>query len=398
LLPKWKLTLQTAEYLIPIGEISIKDVAKEPPQRFITYFNGTYKNMPKFNINGSLDGLNFYQSSLIREYLVMVHLEDVYLSSNGGIVSNNKRVHIFKQFTPKVGIWPVLESYENVVFPWAASGSVPGHWLNDALCGLIQVPKEIINKSHIIHQFNHDIVLQQLNILGWDTSKVITAKDSWIYAKNAYIVYSLEHLNSLNIAGLPVISRMFRERLGLTSIKPFKYCMTNRPKGPRCIKNYRALLRAAVKTFPDVTWESFVTNEVNISNTARMYAECKFLVCPCGSNCINTIWMGPGSGICVLMANFVDYPNLAWAMILDIYAVGVSNPTWSHFKTGGKANIPFTMKTIDYLMKAVDAQQWPESDNYIDAFELTRTEIRMRNHPELFEYNNGPTFSIAELI
>lgn len=397
-LPRWKLELRAPDYLLPTDEISIKDVAKEPPVRFITFFNGTYSKMPKFNINGSFDGLNYYQSTLVREYLVMVHLQNVYLSSNGGIVSDNKRVRIFKDFTPYVGRWPIRATYDSVVYQFAATGWVPGHWLNDALCGLIQVPKDILNRSYIIHQFKQKIVLQQLKILGWNTSNVISVKDSWIFAKDAYIVYSLEHLNSLNVAGLPVLSRMFRERLGLNDIKPFRYCMTNRPKGPRRIQNYKSLLKAAKRTFPDITWQSFLTNEVNLTKTGIMYAQCKIIVCQCGSNCINTILMSPGSGICILMANFVDYPNFAWAMVLDIWSVGVSHPSWLHFKYGGNANIPFTMKTIAYLIKAVDAQQWPENDNYIDAFDLTRTEIRMRKYSDLFEYNNGPTFSIAELV
>lgn len=397
-MPRWRVNLRAPDYLLPDGEISIKNAVSGRPRRFITFYNGTYSKIPKFNTNISLDGINFYPSTLAREYLVMAHIKNVYLSSNGGIVFNNKRVHIFRESTPYVGRWPIAGTYESVIYPYAANGWVSGHWINDGLCGLIQVPKKIFNKSYVIHQFDQNIVEQQFEILGWDKSKALSIRDQWIFVKDAYIVYGLEHLNSLNVAGLPTLSKMFRKRLGLTEIRPFRYCMTNRPKGPRYIRNYKTLIKTAKDVFPEITWQSFVTNEVNISKTGLMYAQCKILLCPCGSNVINTIWMSPGSGICILMANYIDFPNLAWAMVLNIWAVGISNPKWSHFSTGGRADLAFTMSTIKYLIDAVENKAWPNSNNYIDAFELTRTAQRMKGHPELFEYNNGPTFCIAELI
>ena len=322
----------------------------------------------------------FYETSLVREYTTLRHLENVFVSSSKVISTSRAFLRFWQtEEDPEKRLNTTNIVYENVVYPYCVWGEVFGHFLHDSLPILLQMPDYILNKSVILLQFPIMNSFIYTDLLGYPREKFIYYPDQYIYAKNLYMITPIEDRSGQQIYGFPLLRKKLREKLEVNSIKAEKYVLSNR-EGNRNLWNFKEVASAIKIAFPNIQWEVISIPYNDVKQCSKLVASFKVWFSPGGSNLNNMIYMQKNTGLCIAMADLVDLPNYAAAYMCDIWAIGFNNDFHHIDYRGGACSIEMATKAMDKLLYAMEHGQWPQMSQFFHPFNITRTKISMGNN------------------
>ena len=326
----------------------------------------------------------FYETSLVREYTILRHLQNVFVSSSKVISTERALLRFWNtEENPFKYLDTSNEVYFNVIYLYSIWGEVFGHFFHDSLPMLLLMPDDIVNKSLILLQYYPDAAFVYTDLLSYPRDKFIYYPNTYIFAKNLYMITPIEDRNGLQIVGFPLLRKKLRKKLEVNSIKPEKYALSNRD-GFRHLHNFNEVVEAIKTTFPNISWEVLTIPYDNITQCSKLIASFKIWFSPCGSNINNAVYMQKNTGICLVMANWVDLPNYAVAYMCDLWAIGFNNEFPHHDYWGGKCSISLAIKALEKLLIVIEKGEWPLIDNFFHPFNITRTKQKMNGNMKTF--------------
>jgi hypothetical protein len=326
----------------------------------------------------------FYSSSVAREFDRLVHLKNVYVSSWKMVATRDAMIKVWENTEEVVS--RSLEtgtSYESVVYLYSPWGEVFGHFLHDSLTALIQIPKEIVDKSVIVMQYYPPYCYNYLDFLGYPRNKFVFHYNEYVFAENLYMYVPVESRSGQNVVGIQKLRDILTKKLNLDKIHPNRYVLSNRPKkGYRYIQNFDELVGYIRTNFTNIEWEVLSIPFSKIDVCGRIMRSIKIWFSPCGSNINNVIFMAKGSGVCIAMSQYIDMPNYGQCITCGIWAVGFNNFNMIHHKlNGGNCSSTLLIKSIDCLLYAMKYGQFQAYNNSFHPFNISKTKRKLENNP-----------------
>jgi hypothetical protein len=94
--------------------------------------------------------------------------------------------------------------------------------------------------------------------------------------------------------------------------------------------------------------------------------------------------MSRGSGVCIAMADRLDFPNYACCMTCGIICVGFCNVNIKHHTFGGgNFSIPLTLKSMNSLLNYMKYKEFLNETNFLYPFNLTKIRNLLKPNPEI---------------
>lgn len=302
----------------------------------------------------------YYHTAIFREIVRFYHIKNAYASSNSlvavedGIINfwNSKQRGKRWKFTGS----GVFEHLIHIPCYWSKTF---GHWICDCLVGIILMPKEIVEKSNVLVQFNDKIGREYLDIIGIKRWQMVSSFNCWCYAKNIYIITGDEPFLGHSVYGVPKLAKIISDKLKLQNIEAKKCYLMNREKNlDRYIANFNELYIEVKKTLPNYKWEIFDISPKSAKASIKQWAAVRIMLCHAGSGTFNIPFMKPNTGICTIMPNTIEYGASANAAQLGIWILGMSH-THPIYSYNISVNIPWVITGLMKLCFAVEKGRWP---------------------------------------
>ena len=188
----------------------------------------------------------------------------------------------------------------------------------------------------------------------------------WHFAKNLFLENPIEKVNGLYSYSFPRFINILRKYTGVDNITATRYVLTNRypDTASRYIQNIDILFKELNRQIPTINWEMRKLVFENLNSTAHELASYKLWISPSGSNMKNIMFMNRNiSGVLIVCASQIDMANAGVALIMDIWAIAMTN-NYHHFKPGGgNCDIKKCIECVEYLIFAMKNNYWPEKSH-----------------------------------
>lgn len=138
-----------------------------------------------------------YKPAMVRELLFLYHLKHVYLNAHS-VAYNNTVVSLPYCGPPSLDrnySLNIDQIYTNIIYLYAQF-YVYGHILTDGIvASIIDVPKEIYEKSYVSSFWNYDNLGEYLDLLNITCKGVVPLKINYIQCDNLYLVKPNDLMN-----------------------------------------------------------------------------------------------------------------------------------------------------------------------------------------------------------
>lgn len=274
--------------------------------------------------------------TLSRSIVYITLFKNAYLSStpatrNFQIMTYKEQ---FKDFTVKqkktIGHYPIGVYYTQVWYHW-------GHMVHDFINAMMFVPKEIYDRGFVVptlrtgYAATYDFLY---NIGLADKIKLLDLGDgNQVLVDELYILGTTHYAHGYSVGGFQRLRKLVFNRFQLNGIKPYKFCIINRPGKTRLIHNIKELLQALTEKTKIDEGQKWIIEDSNVSDfnaTVKRWSTIKMVVTPSGSGIYNSIFMQEKTGILVMMTFMMDMPNIHIAAISNIYMIGVGHKKFGH--------------------------------------------------------------------
>ena len=318
-----------------------------------------------------------FSNILAREYSLYLHIQNAYCTPSKGIAIPNYILKIYKKPTfIKPSNIQIEHGYENIIFLYSSWGNVFGHFIHDSLSTLLKFPKKLIEQSMIMVSFPLNICSQYFEIFNIPKDKILCQNGKWYYAHNLYLQYPFESCFGYMSITFPKLVKILREKMGVNTIKAYRYIFSNRPPGAsRHVDNFIEFYNITLKQFPEYEWEiDKGIDYLNLKEIAKTFATFKLLVAPSGSNTVNMLYMNRNytTGICLIHSISADYPIFTNSLMAQIWVNGFCNYWAQHHRGYHKCNIFYGITCIKRMLYALKFNCWPNSayDDMREAFDF----------------------------
>ena len=335
-------TYSELTYYLEIPEVGI------PLVHFDLYPNGTVQcNLKTF----FRENVNFYH---LKNAFVSVVYQRIVTKDNQYFFILY-RTHFKQKFFKSDVKW----GYRYAVFCAIQFPRTFGHWVRDALGGIISMPKEVWDLNPVLISGTPKSIIQEdLKVLGLDHLEIINTGKNFVYAENLFICKGYEDFHGFGIRTFNLTRTKYREYYKLNNIKPTKHVFINK-KGRRHFINLPEVVEM-VNSTSCYEWTLIDPNPSERLNFARMFASILIGVMSGGSLVNNVLFMEEKTGVVPLFANFIDYPNIRICYISNVWCLGVLHEHMKHFGQPGMAKAGAIIKAIEIISYAVSNQRWPD--------------------------------------
>ncbi|EAX90896.1 hypothetical protein TVAG_376800 [Trichomonas vaginalis G3] len=207
-----------------------------------------------------------------------------------------------------------------------------GHLIHDFLCGLMYIPKEVIDQGVVMLAPTVGKCLGQmwLDAIGYGNKiKLLTLKqDEQVLVHKLYYVSTLIFGHGCTIGGFRRLRNLIFDKYKLDQIKPTKFQIINRIGKERLIHNVDELLGNLTlycKIDEGEKWIYTYPNSTDIKDVAKLWSGTKLLIAPAGSGIYNSVFMAPRTGMVIMMTHRIDMPNFHLALAGEFYMIGVGH-------------------------------------------------------------------------
>ena len=364
-----------------VSLLKLKDAADGKDFIYFPTYNSSYSQIVSKN---STRSVCFYSSSIAREYVRYVHMTNAFCSSAKAVAKGDTIFWIGSQYF--LDQLPTAGYYENIVFLYSPWGNIFAHWLQDCLPALLFIPHDIIEKSKIMISFKPEAAMQWLSLFNINESQILYDMDSWYYADNIYMYYSLDPISGLLLHSFAKLKDYLREKFNVNDIKASRFVFSNKNKNEwRSISNMNEFMEYVRENLPNYKWEYEEWNYSCLSCLAQNIATYKILISPPGSKLYYQIFMNPNfqCGICMISSLLIDGPNYGLGLAYEIWQIGFCNK-FDHFARWKPCNIYYGLTSIKRLLHAVENGKWPENtfEDMREVFNLTEIFNESKNNLE----------------
>ena len=245
------------------------------------------------------------------------------------------------------------EKYDKVICIGHQHTHVWGHWLLEVFPCFFILPQSILDESYIALPCALPFIVNNLNIIGIESWRIIDGINKPYYANTFYTVTS-RFCGDLNRFLIVNMKQKLAKILQLDKIKATKFAMYNRPPTQnRHILNFHELYKSAKTRFPNFDWIIY-EEHTKIEEASKIFASFKLFFAVHCSILANELFMHPGSVV-------VEMQHEAWLLsflflgpMIGLYQIEGRdmNILYSNI-TGNKLNIAYSLKLIKVgLIKA----------------------------------------------
>lgn len=382
-------------YYVPLNVASKINIKQIPEVNYTVIFNNNTRIRNERVLTSNIppqSNILLFKSNLVREYLFLYHIQHAYVGELS-IIYNNSQVDM-PTTVPEI-LTDVRLSidviYTSIVYLFTQFG-VYGHRLTDGIvASLINVPKEIYEKSYVATRFNYVHLREFLDLLDIKCKGTVELNSTFIQCDNVYIVKSYEEMNGMLISARDVRDKMY-EVLNLSHVVPKLGAFSNRKRGKkRYISNMKAFMKLAQTKYKDVQFIEIKYKDlfIGIKDMFTLMSNVKYLITPAGSSAFNILFMKNNTGCCIIGSNIHDWADYGLAHVLNVWLAYCSNSHISHDRVGWNQNIDLQRNMIyfDRVVYAVEHSKWP-AESYSDRsvkilFNLDITKKIMEKNPYL---------------
>ena len=316
------------------------------------------QRMPK---SGYKEVVPAFASAIAREMCRFVHMKGIYCTSSKALAKENDAIRVYTDIKKKYYRVDSLECCDSIVYLFSEWGMVFAHFLHDCLPQILFIPQDILDKSKVMISYNITLAKPYLQVLGIPEEKLIY-DETWYYAKDFYMCYSVEPHNGFNMYSFLRIGEIMRDKLNTTHIVSSRYIFINRLKNEsRNIGNIKEFKDAANQVYCSMKWEEELLDYKNLTHIAHVFASIKILVTPSGSHVNYALFMKKNytTGICLIKSDLIDTPNYIVGYCNQIWMNGFIHSWYHHDKTSSHdCDIGRGIQTLGSLIHAVTKHSW----------------------------------------
>lgn len=291
------------------------------------------------NVSDQGHGLEY--SLLVFEQARVQHFKNCELSNWGVFVSGKGYVPADFPDPRKNEGTPVptqhtLENYRMIVCGFTFYSTF-GHFLQDVLCPILEVPCEITARADIFIRYEFNTARNYMAFLGYDLSKVHHLENQWVHANELYIVKPNYFHNGMHVSWGHLHDVIY-QKYDLEKIKPVNHIIWNKTPGKwGHIKNIEDVFSLTKKTYPQYNWYILPWTACNeLEFLAKEFASAKLVLSSSGSFSFNMLYLHRESGILIMGNWYTDTPVMAAACSLDLWLIYMSISSLSILDKDGK--------------------------------------------------------------
>ena len=303
---------------------------------------------------------------MYREKFEFYHLKNAIVHPFYDIyLSNGDFLYMLKNFIwgpdyQNTDIVTSSESYEHVIFIPFYFQTFFGHIINECIGSLLSIPRWVWSLNPVIVT-DADQKLIRLHLKIADLPKVRIVSGH-VFGANVFICKAVEPWHGFGIHYFPMLKKKIDDFFQLNTIEPNLYCFMNKEYGVRHFLNMDEMIEVA-RNVTQLDWIKLENNFRQRAVFAKTLASTKILVIPGGSIIFNSVYMKEHSGIVILMACFIDMPNIAINYYNRIWSIAVTHINMSHYEGPGYGNIPRIINAIEIMIYTVNNQKFPPNHN-----------------------------------
>lgn len=261
-----------------------------------------------------------------------------------------------------------LECYRLVVVGYSYFGTF-GHFLQDILCPVLQLPCNITENAQIYFSYEINTVRRYMEFLGFDLSKVHIIREEWVRAKEMYIVKPAYYHNAMQFT-FGHLHDLIYSKLDLERIPPVNHIIWNKTPGKwGHIQNIEDVLNYTKTNYPQYNWYILPWETCNnIIKLATEFAGAKLIISSSGSFSFNMIYLHRECGILVCGNSWSDGPVLAASHSLDLWMLYFAVSNFRITDKGAPMNVSELHPYLDDLIYMTYNKKYP--DNYTAKYNL----------------------------
>ncbi|EAX86608.1 hypothetical protein TVAG_117670 [Trichomonas vaginalis G3] len=297
------------------------------------------------------------------------HLKNCFVSGSTAVIYNwtvieNPNIDPAITFIYEAKPGNIIAEYDTVVATGHFRCNIFGHFIEDALSPLMEIPNDVIKKSKIITHAEQKYIDDFIPRLGLKEQFINLKQDEWVYARELYINF-LPRVYMAHVGPcFRKLTKLVREKFGLLNAVPYKYVITNRAHYFRNIANFKEIVRAVKAEYPKVKWETHYQAEGKIEDTIKIYGFAKILFGPVGSNFFNSVFLHPTTICIVVYANVFDHTTPATIGCNFYRLILYCEPNVPQFEIVDNIfNVTRALLAFKVAFYVEEHNQWPDIPN-----------------------------------
>ena len=315
-------------------------------------------NHRKFIYDVTHEALTHFQSN----YLVTTNL---FVTYDMSYVHGSKKIRIGDaKVSSKFRSGPLCYYFKEVILLGTGyTVNSFGHTLQDFFHPFLLLPEDVKRRAVVIGGYS-PVGKEIYALLGYNPENWIRLDDrTWAFCSIVHIFSPRPYINCYCDLAMKM-KVFFFEKFNLTSIKPTRYCFSNRPENrPRYINNLEEIFNASKKEFPQYNWE-FVPDYKDLKTMAKAYASYKFLFSPTGSNLIKTYFMHNETVIVSPSSRRYDFSVMANSLATRVFFLHFPLEGMYHSRPN-QTNIipiPYALIQIRRGVKCLQEGKWENAE------------------------------------
>ena len=286
---------------------------------------------------------------------------NVFVTDDMSYVCGNQQIHSTKsERHSHFRSGPLRYSFQEVIlFGTGCSVGSYGHVLQDFFHPFLLLPEDVQRRAFVVGGYA-TIGKEIYTLLGYNPNNWVLLKPrTWAFCNIVHIFWPRPFTTCYCELAMKM-KLFFFEKFNLYSIKPTRYCFSNRPENTkRHLKNFEEIFNATKKEFPQYKWE-IVPDSNDLQTMAKAYASYKFLFMPTGSNLIKTYYMHNNTVIVSPTTPWYDYSVMTNSAATNVFMLHFPVKGMHHFNKNSRniIAIPYALKQIRRGLKCLEEGKW----------------------------------------
>ena len=248
-----------------------------------------------------------------------------------------------------------------------------GHWINDGLCGILQMPKWVWDLDPVLlYVKSTETTPEHMKVIGLGDVPLIY-NHQYTFVEHLFLCKETDAWNGFGISSFPIMKQKFSDYYHLDKVIPTQYAFLNRKQGQaRYFFNMEEIINAT-REATGLDWYLAKMNYKEREETAKLFASFKILGIPGGSIGFNVYYMHDFTGVVPLMGQSLDLPQIHITYCCNVWCICVIHPKMPHkgasSPQNGNGNITRITQAIKMMIYTVNNKQFP-STNLFNVYNL----------------------------
>lgn len=226
---------------------------------------------------------------------------------------------------------------------------------------LMLVPTNIVQSSTLIIPFSTNSAFYEIvkTFISPQPRILKLKRMQMAHVNHLVTIINTAHDSNYFIAARD-FSKLIKKKLNLTKVKPTAYALSNRETMfNKTISNFMELKKEIQEAYPDFKWIIIPDLIQGIAAAFKTWATIKVLFAMLGSNLIKMLAMSPGTSICCISVNTIDWRPLAIAQMCNIFIYTIAIPINNESQKFIDVNHELVIRSLESSIYAAKNQKFP---------------------------------------